>query len=151
MEVAVILVKQSLRYRATRVPIYQGYPPGVTRSVTPMPHCGDLEYRLRFSDEMVRLGELPGADRLIQTNAFQGLAYAVWDAGEFERAAGLNRAAARASLETGIQSIAVSPCCNAPPSQGVGMKPFVPRLSSAPATGTSRCRRRRSWREITDS
>ena len=24
---------------------------------------------------MVRLGELPGADRLIQTNAFHGLAY----------------------------------------------------------------------------
>jgi len=49
----------------------------------------------------VRLGELPGADRLIQTNAFHGLAYGIWGAGDFERAEGLNRAAARASLETG--------------------------------------------------
>ena len=50
---------------------------------------------------MVRLSELPGADGLIQTNAFHNLAYAVWDAGEFERAEGLNRATARVSLETG--------------------------------------------------
>jgi predicted ATPase/DNA-binding SARP family transcriptional activator len=61
----------------------------------------DLDYRLRYAEEMVRLGELPGADRLIKSNAFHGLAYVVWDGGEFERAEGLNRAAARVSLETG--------------------------------------------------
>ena len=66
-----------------------------------MPHTSDIEYRLRYSEEMVRLGELSGADRLIQSNAFHGLAYGVWDAGELERAEGLNRAAARVSLETG--------------------------------------------------
>ena len=66
-----------------------------------MPHTDDLEYRLRYSEEMVRLSELPGADRLIQTNAFHGLAYAVWDGGDFDRAEGLNRAAGRAALETG--------------------------------------------------
>ncbi len=66
-----------------------------------MPHTDDLEYRLRYADEMVRLSERPGADRLMQTNAFHGLAYAVWDAGDFDRAEALNRAAGRASLETG--------------------------------------------------
>ena len=66
-----------------------------------MPHTEDLDYRLRYAEEMVRLSELPGADRLIQTNAFHGLAYAVWDAGDLDRAEGLNRAAGRASLETG--------------------------------------------------
>lgn len=66
-----------------------------------MPHTADLEYRLRYAEEMVRLSELPGADRLMQTNALHGLAYAVWDGGDFDRAEALNRAAARAALETG--------------------------------------------------
>jgi len=66
-----------------------------------MPHTDDLDYRLHYAEEMVRLSELPGADRLIQTNAFHGLAFGVWDAGDFDRAEGLNRAAARAALETG--------------------------------------------------
>jgi non-specific serine/threonine protein kinase len=61
-----------------------------------------LEYQLRHYEEMVRLGEQPGADRLIQSLAFHGLAYAVWDAGESDRAEGLNRAAARSALETGV-------------------------------------------------
>jgi predicted ATPase/DNA-binding SARP family transcriptional activator len=66
-----------------------------------MRHTENLEYRFRYAEEMVRLSELPGADRLIQTNALHGLAYAIWDKGDFERAKGLNRAAARAALETG--------------------------------------------------
>jgi predicted ATPase/DNA-binding SARP family transcriptional activator len=66
-----------------------------------MPHTDDLEYRLRYAEEMVRLSERPGADRLMQTNALHGLAYAIWDAGDFDRAEALNRAAGRASLETG--------------------------------------------------
>lgn len=61
----------------------------------------DQEYRLRLSEEMVRLGERPGADRLIQSTALHSLAYAVWDGGDFDRAEGLNRAAARSALETG--------------------------------------------------
>jgi hypothetical protein len=61
-----------------------------------------LEYQLRHYEEMVRLGDQPGADRLIQSIAFHGLAYAVWDSGEFDRAKGLNRAAARSALETGV-------------------------------------------------
>jgi len=60
-----------------------------------------LEYRLRHCEEMVRLGEEPGADRLIRPIAFHNLAYAVWDAGQLDRAEGLNRAAARTALETG--------------------------------------------------
>jgi hypothetical protein len=60
-----------------------------------------LEYRLRYAEEMVRLGEQPGADRLIQSAAFHALAYAVWDASEFDRVEGLNRAAGRSDLETG--------------------------------------------------
>ncbi len=59
------------------------------------------DFRLRYSEEMVRLGEQPGADRLIQSAGFHALAYAVWDAGELDRAEGLNRAAARSDLETG--------------------------------------------------
>lgn len=66
-----------------------------------MPHTEDLEYRLRHSEEMVRLSERPGADRLIQTNALHGLAWTSWDAGDFDRAEALNRATARISLETG--------------------------------------------------
>ena len=61
-----------------------------------------LEYQLRHYEEMVRLGEQPGADRLIQSLAFHGLAYSVWDSGEFDRAEGLNRAAARSALDTGV-------------------------------------------------
>jgi predicted ATPase/DNA-binding SARP family transcriptional activator len=60
-----------------------------------------VEYRLRNGEEMVRLSEQPGADRLMQSAAFHNLAYAVWDAGELDRAEGLNRAAARTDLETG--------------------------------------------------
>ena len=59
------------------------------------------DFRLRYAQEMVRLGERPGADRLIQSAGFHALAYVVWDAGEFDRAEGLNRAAARSDLETG--------------------------------------------------
>lgn len=61
----------------------------------------DNDFRLRYSEEMVRLGEQPGADRLIQSAGFHALAYAVWDAGDLDRAEGLNRAAARSDLETG--------------------------------------------------
>ena len=66
-----------------------------------LPIGQSVEYRLRFAEEMVQLSEQPGADRLIRANALHGLAYAVWDAGERERAEGLNRAAARAALDTG--------------------------------------------------
>ncbi|MEA3510947.1 MAG: hypothetical protein U9R51_05880 [Actinomycetota bacterium] len=59
------------------------------------------DFRLRYAEEMVRLGEQPGADRLIQSAGFHALAYVVWDAGELDRAEGLNRAAARSDLETG--------------------------------------------------
>jgi len=65
-------------------------------------HEEGLDYRFRYAEEMVRLGERPGADRLIQSAAFHSLAYAVWDAGDFDRAEGLNRAAARSALETGV-------------------------------------------------
>lgn len=58
-------------------------------------------FRLRYAEEMVRLGEQPGADRLIKSAGFHALAYVVWDAGELDRAEGLNRAAARSDLETG--------------------------------------------------
>lgn len=59
------------------------------------------DFRLRHAEEMVRLGEQPGADRLIQSVGFHAFAYIVWDAGELDRAEGLNRAAARSALETG--------------------------------------------------
>ena len=64
-------------------------------------YAEDKDFRLRYSEEMVRLGEQPGADRLIQSAGFHALAYAVWDGGELDRAEGLNRAAARSDLETG--------------------------------------------------
>jgi predicted ATPase/DNA-binding SARP family transcriptional activator len=59
------------------------------------------DFRRRYAEEMVRLGEQPGADRLVQSAGFHALAYVVWDAGELDRAEGLNRAAARSDLETG--------------------------------------------------
>jgi tetratricopeptide (TPR) repeat protein len=61
-----------------------------------------VEYQLRHNEEMARLGEQPGADRLSRSLAFHGLANSVWDHGEFDRAEGLNRAAARSALETGV-------------------------------------------------
>jgi len=60
-----------------------------------------LDFRLRFSEEMVRLGERPGADILIKSAALHALAYGVWDAGDLDRAEGLNRASARSAFETG--------------------------------------------------
>ena len=60
-----------------------------------------LEYRLLHSEEMVRLGERPDADSLIKSAAFHALAYCVWDAGDFDRAEGLNRVSARSAFETG--------------------------------------------------
>lgn len=60
-----------------------------------------LEYRIRLSEEMMRLGEQPAADRLINSTAFHALAYVVWDDGDLDRAAGLNRAAARSALKNG--------------------------------------------------
>jgi predicted ATPase/DNA-binding SARP family transcriptional activator len=59
------------------------------------------DFRRRYAEEMVRIGEQPGADRLVQSAGFHALGYVVWDAGEFDRAEGLNRAAARSDLETG--------------------------------------------------
>lgn len=58
------------------------------------------DYRLRYAEEMVPLSEKPGADRLVRAAAFISLANSVWDFDEFDRAEGLNRAAARSSLET---------------------------------------------------
>jgi len=64
-------------------------------------HDESLAYRLRYSEEMVRLGERPDADSLIKSAAFHALAYVVWDAGDFDRAEGLNRVSARSAFETG--------------------------------------------------
>ena len=50
---------------------------------------------------MVRLGEAPDADKVIRLIAFHNLADVVWEAGQIDRAEGLNRAAARTALGTG--------------------------------------------------
>ncbi len=60
-----------------------------------------VDYRLRFAMEMVELSEQRGSDRAIRSPALCLLAYAVWDAGDRDRAEGLNRAALRSALETG--------------------------------------------------
>ncbi len=60
-----------------------------------------LDYRMRLSEEMMRLGEQPAADRLINSTAFHGFAYTVWDVGDLDRAEGLNRVAARSALKNG--------------------------------------------------
>lgn len=60
------------------------------------------EERRRYCEESVELLDRPGADPLIRSVAFHNLAFSVWFAGEFERAAGLNRMAARSSAEMGV-------------------------------------------------
>jgi hypothetical protein len=56
---------------------------------------------VRYARESLDLADRPGADPLIRPNALHNLSFSVWDAGERERAAGLNRLAARSALEMG--------------------------------------------------
>ncbi len=57
--------------------------------------------RLRWFTEAVTLAYQPGADPLVRPLALHNLAFAVWHAGEPERADGLNRLSARSALEMG--------------------------------------------------
>ncbi len=58
--------------------------------------------RLRWFTEAVTLANQPGADPLVRPLALHDLAFAVWNAGEPERADGLNRLSARSALEMGV-------------------------------------------------
>jgi len=68
-----------------------------------IPNVGDqsVDEQLRFAEESIELADLPAADPLIRPPAFHNLAFGVWNAGERERAVGLNRIAARSALEMG--------------------------------------------------
>jgi predicted ATPase len=60
-----------------------------------------VETQLRYAQESIEFTDRPGADPLIRPTAFHNLAFSVWNAGQPERAAGLNRIAARSALEMG--------------------------------------------------
>ncbi len=68
-----------------------------------IPNVGEpgVETQLRYARESIELADRPGADPLIRPTAFHNLAFSVWNAGQRERAAGLNRIAARSALEMG--------------------------------------------------
>jgi hypothetical protein len=68
-----------------------------------IPNVGDqgVDQQLRYAEESVELADRPGADPLIRPTALHNLAFSVWNAGERERAAGINRIAARTALEMG--------------------------------------------------
>jgi predicted ATPase len=60
-----------------------------------------LEERLRFATEMVTISRQSGAENLMRPIALHNLAYPVWEAGERDRAMGLNRASIRSAVATG--------------------------------------------------
>jgi hypothetical protein len=62
-----------------------------------------VETKLRCAQESMDLADRPGADPLIRPTAFHNLAFSLWDAGERERAVGLNRLAARSAFEMGAR------------------------------------------------
>jgi predicted ATPase/DNA-binding SARP family transcriptional activator len=68
-----------------------------------IPNVGDqsVETKLRHARESVELADRPGADPLIRPTALHNLSFTLWDAGERERAVGLNRISARSALEMG--------------------------------------------------
>lgn len=68
-----------------------------------IPNVGDqsVDQKLRYANESIELVDRPGADPLIRPTAFHNLAFTLWQAGELERAVGLNRISARSALEMG--------------------------------------------------
>jgi predicted ATPase/DNA-binding SARP family transcriptional activator len=68
-----------------------------------IPNVGDqsVEAKLRYARESVELIDRPGADPLIRPTALHNLAFTSWEAGDRERAVGLNRISAQAALEMG--------------------------------------------------
>ena len=69
-----------------------------------IPNVGDqsTETQIRYAEESIELADRPGADPLIRPAAFHNLAFSLWNAGERERAVGLNRIAAESALEMGV-------------------------------------------------
>jgi predicted ATPase len=68
-----------------------------------IPNVGDqpAEVQLRYAQESVELANRPDADPLTRPVALHNLSFSVWNAGERERAIGLNRISAQAALEMG--------------------------------------------------
>lgn len=68
-----------------------------------IPNVGDqsVETQLRYAQESIELADRPGADPLIRPVALHNLSFSLWNAGERERAIGLNRISARSALEMG--------------------------------------------------
>jgi tetratricopeptide (TPR) repeat protein len=68
-----------------------------------IPNVGEqpVEQQLRYAEESVELAGRPGADPLIRPTALHNLSFTLWNAGERERAVGLNRISARSALEMG--------------------------------------------------
>ena len=60
-----------------------------------------LEERVRISEEMVAISRRQGGENTARPTAFHALAFVTWDAGDRERAEGLNRACIRSALATG--------------------------------------------------
>ncbi|MEN8239259.1 MAG: BTAD domain-containing putative transcriptional regulator [Actinomycetota bacterium] len=60
-----------------------------------------IEERIRIGEEMVAIAQRQGGENTARPTAFHGLAVATWDAGERERAEGLNRVCIRSALATG--------------------------------------------------
>jgi predicted ATPase/DNA-binding SARP family transcriptional activator len=68
-----------------------------------IPNVGDqgVRVQLRYAQESVELADRPGADPVIRPTALHNLSFSLWNAGEHERAIGLNRISARSALEMG--------------------------------------------------
>ena len=74
---------------------------GQVHATTFLANLQDEADRPRWFTEAVTLADQPGADPLVRPLALHNLAFAVWHAGETERADGLNRLSARSALEMG--------------------------------------------------
>jgi hypothetical protein len=76
---------------------------GQMHANTFIPNVGSqgVEFQLRYAQESVELANRPGADPRIRPTALHNLSFRLWNAGERERAMGLNRILARSALDMG--------------------------------------------------
>jgi hypothetical protein len=96
-EVREMLFAARSLFEATGDYIGQVHAGMVIGSITDQP----ISERLASAERMVAAAEAIGGDNTQKPTALHNLAYATWDAGEHERAKGLNRACVRTALASG--------------------------------------------------